>query len=208
MSLPASPDEPFETGDEGEPEVSLDDFPTLKAVAQFTQMLPGLPWFHQAGEAVNSMDRCLAVDYLAGMGFTGSRIAYLRNWEELAEIAPQLDEGSDWWQEENRLFDTLITEALMQMEESDLQLAFAHIARTVTEVLPEHFESVSIQSGYYADDILRDIALGLAVRNCQMAASVLAAGAVDEEHPFATKFRLYEIGHWPIGIVGGSFFVF
>ena len=36
---------------------------------------------------------------------------------------------------------------------------------------------------------------------------IQAAGAGDD-HPFAVKFRLYEAGRWPLGIVGSTFSVF
>jgi hypothetical protein len=66
---------------------------------------------------------------------------------------------------------------------------------------------VAAARGGVADMALIRAAAGAATQACYQAALVLAAGA-EAEHPFAIKFRLYEAGRWPLGIVGMTFNVF
>jgi hypothetical protein len=58
-----------------------------------------------------------------------------------------------------------------------------------------------------ADEALIRAAAGAATQGAYHAALVLAAGG-DEHHPFAIKFRLFEAGRWPLGIVGATFNLF
>jgi len=57
------------------------------------------------------------------------------------------------------------------------------------------------------DETLLKAATGAAVQSVYNAALLLAAGG-EETHPFALKFRLFELGRWPIGVHGRSFNLF
>jgi hypothetical protein len=50
------------------------------------------------------------------------------------------------------------------------------------------------------------------VQSAHQAALVLVAAADPdfeaEHHPFAAKFRLFEFGRWPVGVIGRSFNLF
>ena len=60
-----------------------------------------------------------------------------------------------------------------------------------------------------ADEEILRAAMGAGVQICHLAALVLLSGHEDlEDHPFFHKFRLFEAGHWPIGIAGSSFNIF
>jgi hypothetical protein len=50
------------------------------------------------------------------------------------------------------------------------------------------------------------VASGAAAQACHQAALAIAAAA-GPEHLFATKYRLFAAGRWPLGIVGDRFFV-
>jgi hypothetical protein len=63
-----------------------------------------------------------------------------------------------------------------------------------------------MQWGIEDEEILR-AAIGQALQSCYQAALVIAAGE-EEDHPFAQKFRLYENGHWPLGVAGTTLNIF
>jgi hypothetical protein len=50
-------------------------------------------------------------------------------------------------------------------------------------------------------------AVGAATQACHVAALVVLA-AEEEDHSMALKFRLFEAGHWPLGVTGNSFHLF
>jgi hypothetical protein len=58
-----------------------------------------------------------------------------------------------------------------------------------------------------ADPALARAAAGAATQACYLAALAAAAAAVPD-HPFLAKFRLFEAGRWPLGIVAGRFHLF
>ena len=59
------------------------------------------------------------------------------------------------------------------------------------------------------DEELIRAAVGAASQAIYQAGLLLAAeNEEDQNHPFALKYRLFESGRWPIGVVGNSFHIF
>ncbi len=59
------------------------------------------------------------------------------------------------------------------------------------------------------DDMdLVNAAAGAGLQAAHAAALILAGGTADEDHPAALKFRLFERGRWPVGVIGTSFHLF
>ena len=85
-------------------------------------------------------------------------------------------------------------------------LALTHVANQASEAVLAAAEAAAGRFGVEDEALIR-AAAGAAAQACYHAALVLAAEG-DEEHPFALKYRLYEAGRWPLGIVGRSFSLF
>ena len=62
------------------------------------------------------------------------------------------------------------------------------------------------------DEAQKQLAVGAAVQAAHQAALVLIAAADPgfdaDDHPFTAKFRLFEFGRWPVGVIGSSFNLF
>jgi hypothetical protein len=89
-----------------------------------------------------------------------------------------------------------------------VMLALTHVTNAASRVVLEAAADAAEHAGI-ADEGLIRAAAGAATQGCYQAALVLAAEAEDQEqHPFALKYRLFESGRWPLGVVGASYYLF
>ncbi|MAL79032.1 MAG: hypothetical protein CMN55_07940 [Sneathiella sp.] len=184
----------------------IEDYPTLRSVVRFNKLIPAVAWFSAIGEPLARSVFPIARAYMDTLGFPAAYVAEVADWEDAAYAAANPEFNSDWWEAEEQLRMALTDAALELMSEEDLTLALTHVSATASKVITDAFEAVTDDAGIDDQELVR-AAIGSAVQACHQAALVLAAGEEDD-HPFALKYRLYEQGHWPIALTGGSFHIF
>ena len=178
-----------------ETDTEIDDFnvgeeyPTLMLVARFSSMISETKWFHKIGLELTQDDIKAARHYLDALGFPEGYPAEIMDWEAEEQLAA-----------------SLINSALKFIEEDVLEVALTNVTSKASEYITNAVENVSMQWGIDDEEILR-AAIGQAVQTCYQAALVIAADE-EENHPFAQKFRLYENGHWPLGVAGTTLNIF
>jgi hypothetical protein len=187
------------------------ELPALSRVARFARSLEGVPWFANLGEPLTPGARAVAECYVEALGFPDAEIAILIDWEDAAVAAENLGWESPAWEAEELLRSDLTARALELLSEDALNLAMTLIAERVAEPAREAME----QAGFIwdvEDEASRQLAVGSAVQAAHQAALVLIAAndpSFDaENHPFAAKFKLFEFGRWPVGVIGSSFNLF
>ena len=175
-------------------------------MARFAQAIPYVPWFLRLGETLNSETLSMAEDYALALGFPDCTIALVHDWDEAGGTAesPGFDDVS--WEIEEQLTASLMGHALDVVSEGELASALTHISATAGAAAKLAIEEAAALSGH-SDPALLDAAAGAATKGCYQAALLLAGGG-DEEHAVAIKYRLFESGHWPIGIIGSTFNIF
>jgi len=178
-----------------------------KVLSAYRERLHAIDWFACLSEPVNSQDRGFAYDYLDGLGFNDCMVHYIHSWQEAEDAAQGIDAEAPWWIEENRRFEEALQEAAAKLGEETVSRAMQAIAGEMNMLVPQELTDYAREGGYM-DDALVQAAFGMAVRHAQMACAMLLAGSFDERHPFTQLINIYEIGHWPIGIVGRSFIIF
>jgi len=189
-------------------DAELADFPGLLAVSQFARMLREVPWFAALGEPLDEREVNLAEDYLAGMGFAEAAIVLAADWEEAEEAVRNPDWNTAFWEAEEQLRVALVTEACERADEATVQLALTHLSNTAAQAIVDRAEIAAVH-WEIADEALLRTAIGAATQACYHAGLALAAESEDEEqHPFAIKYRLFEAGRWPLGLVGASYYLF
>jgi hypothetical protein len=190
-----------------------DDLDGLRAVARLAKLVGSMPWFAAVGRKLTAAEINDAEAYVAGIGFAEMQVAGLENWLAASAAAQAPDWGDDWWQTEQQMQTALLDEALQHTDEYDLEVALAHVSTRAGEVAHDHAVKMAARQGVSDPDLLK-VAAGAAAQAAYQAALVLAArggGVSDddgEEHPFAIKFRLFEAGRLPLGIVGSTFNLF
>jgi hypothetical protein len=187
------------------------ELPALSRVKRFTRTLRGIPWFANLGEPLTAGAEASARAYLDGLGFPHAGVAILIDWDEAASASESLGFQSEAWQAEELLRADLTQRALDLLSEEALHISMTLIAREVAEPAREGMEQAAVIFDF-EDEEGKQLAVGAAVQAAHQAALALIAAhdpAFEaERHPFAAKFRLFEFGRWPVGVVGSSFNLF
>lgn len=195
-----------------ETDTEIDDFnvgeeyPTLMLVARFSSMISETKWFHKIGLELTQDDIKAARHYLDALGFPEGYPAEIMDWDDAIACLETNDWNSPAWEAEEQLAASLINSALEFIEEDVLEVALTNVTSKASEYITNAVENASMQWGIDDEEILR-AAIGQAVQTCYQAALVIAADE-EENHPFAQKFRLYENGHWPLGVAGTTLNIF
>ena len=166
------------------------ELPSLTRLRRFAGTLGLIPWFANLGEPLTAGARAAALTFADGLGFPDAGVAVLA--EELLRA-------------------DLTARALEVLSEDALGVAATMISDRVLEPAREAMEQAAFIWDI-EDQPSQQLAVGAAVQAAHQAMLVLiAAGDPDfdaDDHPFTMKFRLFEFGRWPVGIVGSTFNVF
>lgn len=200
MSEQNTPEDDFDEFDVGK------EYPTLMLVARFADMVANTKWFHHIGKELSSDLIKTGRDYLDALGFPEGYPAEVPDWDDAIFCLETGGWNSPAWEAEEQLAASLINEALEFIEEDVLEVALTNVSSKASEHITKAVEDASMRWGIDDEELLR-AAIGGAVQCCYQAALVIAAGS-EEDHPFALKFRLYESGHWPLGVAGTTLNIF
>ncbi|MBI1180386.1 MAG: hypothetical protein GC201_07490 [Alphaproteobacteria bacterium] len=195
-----------ETDDDSDLELDEDQAAAFTAIRKLGEVVVRLPWFGRIGQPFDRGDEEVARRYLDMLGFPDAAPLTVADWEEAADAASNLDLNSEAWEVEEQLRADLSREALNYFDEDTLTHVLSYVTERAGPVLVESIASAASLWPVQEDEVI-EAATGAAVQACYQAALVLAAQAV-EEHPFALRFRLFEMGRWPIGLSGRSYNVF
>ncbi len=197
--------------DEGELERLERELPALTRVRRFARCLDGIPWFANLGEPLTPGGHAAARRYLDGLGFPDAEVAILVDWVEAAGAAESLDWQSPAWEAEELLRADLSARALDLLSQEALELSMTLIGARIIEPAEEAMEQAAVIFDM-EEEAAKRLAIGAAVQAANQAALALIAAHDPsfsaEDHPFAAKFRLFEFGRWPVGVIGTSFNLF
>jgi len=178
----------------------------LTGLRRLRTVIEHTDWFHRLGQPLGGITTGLAEDYVNLLGFPGTWVATVADWEHAAIAAENPDINSDSWEAEEQLRAHLTIEATMIFGEQELQDALEAITATAGPIIFDAAANAAAMWGV-EDDAIVEACAGAALQACYNAALVIAAEE-EESHPCALKFALFEAGHWPIGIAGQSFNIF
>jgi len=177
----------------------------LTPVRDFARTLTHASWFAGCGEPLSDSELTDARAYVAALGQGACEISTVSTWRDAAATAQRPDWSREWWDEEARAQKELQHRAAARFGDEKLLAALT----TVTEAADAlHGKAaLAMSRAGIADPVLSRVAAGSAAQACHQAALALAASA-GPDHLFSIKYRLFAAGRWPLGIVGGCFFVF
>ena len=115
------------------------------------------------------------------------------------------DFSPQWWDSEERHRQELTDKAAAALGKEMLHTRLTRISRNASDLL-QGTASVALSRSGIADAGLAKSAAGAASIAVHQAALALAANC-SGEHPFAAKFRLYQAGHWPLGLYDGDYYI-
>jgi hypothetical protein len=169
---------------------------SVDSVEAILAKVPQVSWFSAAGRPeCRASSEGAVVDYLRLCGGPG-RVLWLAGWGEAARVVRALDDESSFWRDE----DCWRRQALIAVR-----------ATARAEALAEALHRLSIL-GYDAvrpaapDEELARVASGAALWTLAEAVTWATVGDVlaPLPNPFLSKLRLFELGHWPLGVWQGA----
>jgi len=176
------------------------------AIGRFARMIPHVRWFADVCRPLSAELVETAEAYAAALGFPEVSVAWIADWEDAEAAARSTDWNTAWWEAEEQLRVALADEALEYVAEDELSVALHHVSQQAATVIQDAAAAAAARSGIDDEELIL-AATGAATQACYQAALVLASDAGDD-HPFALKYKMFEAGHWPLGIVGHTFNLF
>jgi hypothetical protein len=176
------------------------------AVARLADGMARGTWFAALGEELTGAERDEAAGYLRALGRDDAAIAPVDDWDAARRIANDPEWDRSWWRAEEAAHQALWDEAAAEWGADALHRALSQVAASAAEYLHGAAAVAAARAGIASPGLIKSAA-GAASQACHQAALGRAAGA-GPDHVFAIKLRIFEAGRWPLGIVGGRYFVF
>jgi len=174
-------------------------------VAAFTAEIPRLKWFTAVGTALAPTVIADAERYVAALGLAPGPVAPVPSWREAAATTQRPDWSRDWWQAESACEQALQRQGAARFGLQPLLAALTALAEIATGL--QTCASAALAAAGLDDPALAKVAAGAAAQACHQRGLALLAGS-ESGHAFTVKFELFAAGRWPLGIVGGTCFVF
>lgn len=183
-----------------------DSVAPLAGVARLAAGVAHVPWFSAVGEPLTAADESEARLYLYGLGIDGVRVLGVASWADARRAADHPDWDRRWWDAEEALRTALTRAAEDAFGRAALHRALTAVGDAATDIVQGAAAVAAARSGV-ANPALIKSAAGAATLACHHAALARATQS-GADHPFTVKFRLFQAGRWPLGIVDGDFYLF
>lgn len=196
------------------------EIPLLSVLREFSDRAVRARWFAELGEPFDATTNQVARAYLDALGFPDADALQVPDWDDALDAAASLDLNTQAWEAEEQLRAALMDEVLSAVSEEGLGVMLAHLAAQLAEPVPEMVDEALMMADE-APDAIRDLAVGAAQQAAHGAALALLAAAVQaatyddmeagEEalnHPLLLRYRLFELGRWPLALTGRTLNLF
>jgi hypothetical protein len=183
----------------------------VAALADFPLRLRMASWFSFVGTPLSDAERGDVEEYTRALGLGDLQITEIEDWRAAEDCIKQTDWDTDWWNAEEDRRKLLLDQATAKVGDMALTRALTNLSDKVSDIV-HGAAAVAASRGGVADQGLTRSAAGAATMSAYQAAVEKAAdidAANDNSgHTFAAKFRLFEAGHWPLCVRGGTFYIF
>lgn len=164
-------------------------------------------WFSAVGLPLDACEVDEAQDYLAALGMKRTpRVEPVASWAHAERIIRNPAWDVAWWEREEQERRELMARCFALLGEGAALEQLSLSAGVEHEVIHGAAAVAAARAGV-SDAALIRAAAGAA----SMAAHALVLARLaraPEDHLFVRKYRLFEGGRWPLGLVGGTFHLF
>jgi hypothetical protein len=178
----------------------------IAAVVALARRAEAAAWFAAVGAPPTAGEDVDAARYLRALGRAEVTLGAVSDWGRAKALADSPDWDAGWWDAEERLRQALLDVAGRRHGRAVLLAALTEATQAVSDPAHGHAARSLVGAGI-ADAALARAAAGAATQATYLA-GLAAAAEVPVEHAFHAKFRLFEAGRWPLGIVGARFWLF
>ena len=184
-----------------------EDWPTLPLVKRFLKGLTRVNWLANVGAGLSEETTETARHYLDALGFPDVESFPVADWEDAADAAANVGVDSPAWEAEEQLRISLATSAAEILGEDVIEILLTHVSALIGKTVRATTEETAAMWDVEDEGLMTAVA-GDIIRSAHQVVLLLAIGSDEEDHAFALKFRLFEQGHWPIGVSGNTFHIF
>jgi hypothetical protein len=174
-------------------------------------------WFSRLGGAFSSSDIAAARAYLNALAYPPSLpIVPVAGWLAAERIVRDAEWDRAWWELEERERVRLTSETTARLGSTqvlerltaatELASDVVHSAAAAAALRDASGDDV-IRAASGADDAMIRAASGAAIMSLHEMALARLAGC-GPDHLFMRKYRLFESGRWPLGVLDGAFHLF
>ncbi len=194
------------TKEEPEDSKAFESLRRLLEIERCTASISQVNWFSNLGSPLSNQEKQSSNEYLGTLGALGEvDIVQIYNWTDISLANESVDPNSIWWEAEEQKRTALISEALEVIHEDELALALTRNSDQAAKVFTDKLNNLILNLSSGSDEQY-DISLGALAQACYQKALAVAASS-PSDHLFYKKFILFELGRWPVGIIGGSFLI-
>ncbi len=179
--------------------------PALAEIRRFAGGAAHVPWFTRLGDVLSTQDMAAARAYLEALGFGHAEPARVASWEDAIAAAESLGWDSEGWATEESLRAGLTAQVLETLNPEEFEVVQNFVASTVASQIKAAAEEVAQLSDLRSPERLT-AAVGAGLQATHGAMLVLLAG--EEDHPFIARYKLFELGRWPMGVAGMTLNIF
>ena len=188
------------------------EIPLLVGVRRLAEGFERMSFFASLGEPPTDQVRRVAEAYVDRLGFPEAELAILPTPEDGADAAETLDWASPAWEAEELARADLTAKALDVLSEDAMEIALRMVTAKAGEAAKESIEEEGAIWDI-GDEAIQRLAVGAVVQTATNAALCVLASEADPEidiadHLFTHKLKLFELGRWPVSVVGQSFSLF
>lgn len=183
----------------------LEDLPHLKGVPALARLIANLPWFQDMGQDPSPGLIDIAQRYADEIGMPQCSPVFLSDTEDALAAALSNDVNTEAWELEEQARAGLGAEITDLMDEELATMILTHLAEVSQSAIESGARLAAVRQGLSDEDFVTAV-VGAGVQAVHQAGLIALAGV--DDHPFQTRFRLFEAGHWPIALIGSSFLIF
>lgn len=176
-----------------------------------TQRAPGSTpaWFVRLGEPLVAIEVSAARDYCSALSYPlDLSVRSVGSWDDAERIIRAKDWDRDWWERESRERQRL-TSVVRERLDAAVVMSLLTAASDASDTAIESAIGQALVRAHRGEshDAMMRAAGGAASMALHEFALARLAGC-GPEHLFVRKYRLFEMGRWPLGVLHGAFYLF
>jgi hypothetical protein len=171
------------------------------AINDLLSRISKVAWFSATGTS-ESKDECTNSlnQYLSALSIAKFPVYWAKSWMEAGELAYSMDVDSSLMLIEENLRKEALEKIRVQKREPLLKEALAQLTLSAYDHIRAPL--VDEETGRVAS------ASATMLLSAALTWIMIEDQPGNETNPFLFKFKIYELGHWPIGMRNGSFVIF
>lgn len=165
-----------------------------------------IAWLSRAGAPRDDADAAAARDYRRALGGLAAECQWVADWPAALALLQRGRWDEAWWEAEQAQARALMAQASCNHGQTQSLQAITRTLDAVSDLLLARARAQLERSGRPSEEWAR-VAAGAAGQALYQHTLADLANAAPS-HPLRLKFELWRRGRWPLGVFGGTLYIF